>query len=54
MEVVIIIIIIIYLFIYLLSTLVKGSFDLLHDQVNLRKQKYTNLSKSINGGKKQN
>ena len=42
----------IYLFIYLLSTSVKGSFDLLLDQVNLRKQKCTNLNKSINGSKK--
>ena len=35
-----------YFFIYLLSTSVKGSFDLLHDQVYLRKQKYTKLSES--------
>ena len=38
-------------FIYLLSTSVKGSFDLLHDQVNLRKHKSTNSSESNNDSK---
>ena len=37
-----------FLFIYLLSISVKGSFDLLHDQVYSRKHLCTNLSESNN------